>query len=58
MHHTHVDSMSHKNDPVEVRGRDDDRADEGALRALVDRLRRHDREWAGRYVQMRFDAER
>jgi hypothetical protein len=49
--------MSHKNDPAGVRGRDGDRADEGPLRALVDRLRRHDREWAERYVQMRFDAE-
>lgn len=50
--------MSHETDPVEVRGRGDDRADRGPLRALVDRLRRHDREWADRYVQMRFDAGR
>jgi len=55
---THVRSMSHETDPVEVRGRGDDRADRGPLRALVDRLRRHDREWADRYVQMRFDAGR
>jgi hypothetical protein len=55
---THVTGMSHEKDPVEGRGRREDRADRGLLRALVDRLRRHDREWADRYVEMRFDAGR